>query len=344
MAIKYVLVTGCDSGFGYRLVEFLQKECFARLEVVACFHSEKGMSRFLNQVTVHKFVVDITSDKSVSDLYKQVFSLVARTKGELFGIVNNAGGLLSSGPIEWSTIQTDQAQMDLNFFGAVRVTRAFLGLLRESRGRIIMVSSVLGLVACPFGGSYSASKFALEGWADSLRREMLPFGVRVSIIEPGIFKGTSFYDRYTDFTEKAWMSVSRGIKAAYGGEYKNYVVRRLVGLREFFGDADIDKPVKAMLHALTSETPHYRYRIGIDCSVFARIVEYLPTSLSDLAMTVTDSIVTWNRSLVPVFPSKAVFRSQPWRMIVFAISGYSCMWLLILFAAFFCILIALFLS
>ena len=341
MPIKYVLVTGCDSGFGYRLAESLREECSSPLQVIACFHSEKGMARFPNNPTVHKFVVDITSDQSVSDLYKHASSLVQRTHGELFGIVNNAGGLLSSGPIEWSTIQTDQAQMDLNFFGAVRVTRAFLAFVRESRGRIIMVSSVLGLVASPLGGSYSASKFALEGWADSLRREMLPFGVRVSVIEPGMFKGTSFYDRYTYFTEKAWMSLSPGIRASYGAEYKDYVIRRLVGLRDFFGDTDIDKPVKAMLHALTSPTPNYRYRVGIDCMIFARILGYLPTSIADLAMTVTDSIVTLNRSLAPVFPSEAVFRSKPWRLIFFAIFGYSFMWL-IFFAAFFCIIGILF--
>lgn len=324
---KYVLITGCDSGFGLRLMQTIV-ESESDLAVIACFHSEKGINSVAYDSRLRKFQVDITSDTSVSELKRNVINLIKNENVMLIGIVNNAGGLLGSGPLEWSDMNADKAQMDLNFFGTVRITREFLPLIRHSRGRIVMVSSILGLVATPLGASYSASKFALEGWTDALRREMLPFGVRVCLIEPGMFKGTSFYKRYTSLSESAWTSLNPELKEVYGTEYKEYVLRRLVGLRDYFGDRDIDKPVRAMLHALISPFPKHRYRVGTDCVFYARIIGFLPTCISDIAMTLSDVVVTLDWGLFPVFPEAVTLNT--FQIMIFAIFGYCFNWLAIL--------------
>ena len=323
---KYVLITGCDSGFGFHLARCLVSRS-ADLHVIACFHSQEGIDRFGSNPRTTKLVVDITIDSSVANLEREVDNLLRKSSGTLEAIVNNAGGLVGSGPVEWSNIKDDQAQMNLNFFGTVRITRALLPLLRSSRGRIILVSSVLGLVASPFGGAYSASKFALEGWSDALRREMLPFRVRVSIIEPGMFEGTAFYRRYTSSVEESWCSLPSEIKEDYGSEYKAYVIRRLAGLRDFFGEYNIEKPMRAMMHALTSSNPKYRYRVGMDSELFARILSILPTSLADIAMTLTDPLVTFDRTMVAVFPRSASVNSI--QILLFAVFGYSFTWLVL---------------
>jgi NAD(P)-dependent dehydrogenase (short-subunit alcohol dehydrogenase family) len=320
---KFVIVTGCDSGFGKMLVDRLLSE--TSFGVIACYYSQKGVlggpdpcSRLL------KHTVDITSDSSVELLRKSVIEFLGDCP--LVGIVNNAGGLLSSGPAEWTNVSVDQAQMDLNFIGTVRVTKAFLSLIRESKeGRIVNVSSILGIIASPLGAAYAASKFAVEGWSDSLRREMLPFGVRVSIIEPGMFRGTQFYKHYTTPVEIGWKTIETSVKDAYGRHYKDYVLARLLKVYAALGSDDPKPVVDAMVHALTSPRPHRRYRLGFDCVVLARILEWVPACISDLALTIADVAITRNRDLSPQMPARGIGKS--WLAILwFSFSGYSPGW------------------
>lgn len=277
-------------------------------------------------------MVDITSDESVARLRDDVrrFLKSQGSVARLVGLVNNAGGLLSSGPVEWTDVSVDVAQMNLNFVGTVRVTKAFLSLLRESgEGRVVNVSSILGLVASPLGAAYAASKFALEGWSDALRREMLPFGVRVSIIEPGMFRGTDFYKRYTIPVSESWSKLDDSVKDAYGGPYKDYVISRLINIYAALGSPEPQKVVNVMYDALFNPAPHRRYRCGFDCVVLARILEWVPTCIADLSLTVADVAITWNATMLPRMPAKGM--SKSWTGIIrFALLGYSisrCMFL-----------------
>lgn len=316
----YVLVTGCDSGFGKLLVSRLLN---SDMHVIACYHSHKGQEACsVMDSRMIKLVVDISDDTSVASLKGSVSAIVESGQHRLFGLVNNAGGLVTSGPVEWSSVSTDIAQMDLNFFGTVRVTKALLPLLRASRGRVVIVSSILGEVASPLGGSYAASKFALEGWTDSLRREMLMFGVRVSLVEPGMYSGTKFYAKYTDHVFSNFARLDTATQLAYGEAYRDYCARRLVGLQKVFASTDTEGPVKAMMHALTSRFPKHRYRVGFDSSILGRILRLLPTSLADVALTCTDALVLLDTSLIPVMPLQAPNRYW-WSMAVFAISSYN---------------------
>jgi NAD(P)-dependent dehydrogenase (short-subunit alcohol dehydrogenase family) len=131
--------------------------------------------------------MDVDDDSSVT---KGVERLISE-HGGLDAVVTCAGWGLA-GAIEQTSIADARAQLETNFFGTVRVVRAALPSLRARHGRVILMSSIGGIIGLPFSGYYSASKFALEGWAEALAWEVKPFGVEVTLVEPGNFR--------TDFT------------------------------------------------------------------------------------------------------------------------------------------------
>jgi NAD(P)-dependent dehydrogenase (short-subunit alcohol dehydrogenase family) len=131
--------------------------------------------------------MDVDDDQSVTDGVERVISQF----GGLDAIVTCAGWGLA-GAIEQTPISEARAQMETNFFGTVRAVVAVLPALRERRGNIVIMGSIGGVIGIPFQGYYSASKFALEGWAEALAWEVKPHGVKVTVIEPGNF--------HTEFT------------------------------------------------------------------------------------------------------------------------------------------------
>jgi NAD(P)-dependent dehydrogenase (short-subunit alcohol dehydrogenase family) len=324
---SFVLITGCDSGFGSFLADRLLRN-HPLIGVIACYHTKEGLAKGpIAPDRCFKHLVDVTCDKSVDTLRSAVKSwLAAKKNASLQAIVNNAGGLLVSGPIEWSPTSLDEAQINLNFIGTVRITKAFLSNIRANRGRVINVSSILGFVGSPFGASYAASKFAVEGWTDALRREMLPFGVRVSLIEPGFFGGTEFYNRYTAPVEEGWHRLDNIVQSAYGEHYRDYVTMRLVKLYKALGTADPQWVINCMEDAIINSRPKHRYRAGLDCIILARILQWIPVQLADLILTVADVVVAMDLTMWPKMPSKSL--GSNWTCIVwFAIGGYDFPWL-----------------
>ncbi len=311
-------MTGCDSGFGKDVVKMLKGK--ERFGIVACYHQCPSP----DTRGVVSIQLDITSNQSVVNMVRVVERVLERSRGLLWGLVNNAGGLCVAGPIEWGSIETDMEQMDLIFFGHVRVTRALLPLLRKSSltcfPRIVFTSSLMGCVAAPFGGSYVASKFALEGWCDSLRRELLAFGISVHVVQPGVFHGTNFYNQY----EKLVPPPVEG----YGSRYRDYCVERLVRLRNFFGNLNTNWSVSdAIVHALTSPWPKHRYRVGYDSVVVGWLFSILPSTLADLAITICDPLIFLSARMVTTLPESS--RLNSWISIVaFALSSYSQYWIM----------------
>lgn len=126
--------------------------------------------------------LDVTDQASIAAARASVE--VALDGAPMAALVNNAG-IPAAGPLELLPLDELRRVLEVNLVGVVAVTQAFLPLLKAARGRIVNVSSVAGRVALPFMGPYAASKFALEAVSDSLRRELLPFGVAVIVIQPG---------------------------------------------------------------------------------------------------------------------------------------------------------------
>jgi NAD(P)-dependent dehydrogenase (short-subunit alcohol dehydrogenase family) len=173
-------VTGASSGIGRACAEHLHRKG----------HRVFGGSRRDVGPTLFRWLaMDVTDDEQVRAAVATVFE----EAGRLDVLINCAGAGLA-GAVEDTPMADAIAQMDLNFFGTVRACLAVLpAMRRRERGQVVNVSSLAGLIGLPFQSYYSASKFALEGWSEALRREVAPFGVRVTLIEPGDFR-TGFTD------------------------------------------------------------------------------------------------------------------------------------------------------
>ncbi|MHA3104309.1 oxidoreductase [Acinetobacter sp. ANC 3791] len=174
MAAKVVLITGASSGIGLATAELLHAEGF----------TVYGTSRRANNASKYKFQM-IELDVNQEDSVVQAIEKVISTEGHIDVLINNAGFAIAPAGAEESSMQQAQAIFETNFFGAVRMTRAVIPLMRQQQsGLILNISSILGLVPMPFGALYSASKHALEGYSESLDHELRSHGIRVSLIEP----------------------------------------------------------------------------------------------------------------------------------------------------------------
>jgi NAD(P)-dependent dehydrogenase (short-subunit alcohol dehydrogenase family) len=178
---KAVFVTGASSGIG--------KECALRLassgfRVFAGVRRNEDGERLKAEASgaLTPVPIDVTDSSSIAEAARTVSrSLDA---GGLHGLVNNAG-IAVAGPLEMLPPEALRKQFDVNVIGQIAVTQAFLPMLRAGHGRIVIMGSILGRLALPFVGAYSAAKFALEALAESLGMEIRSSGVSVSIIEPG---------------------------------------------------------------------------------------------------------------------------------------------------------------
>ncbi|MCI0744184.1 MAG: SDR family NAD(P)-dependent oxidoreductase, partial [Verrucomicrobia subdivision 3 bacterium] len=170
-----VLVTGASSGIGRAITESLVQEGMMVF----------GASRYPDRVTPVAGVEYVGLDVRSEDSVRACVNEVIERAGRMEVLINNAGYELG-GAIEETTLEEAQTQFETNFFGVARVIKAVLPAMRErGSGHIINMSSVVGwLVPAPFLGYYAASKMALEAYTEVLRHEVVPFGVKVSLIEP----------------------------------------------------------------------------------------------------------------------------------------------------------------
>ena len=188
--MKYVLITGASTGIGYTSAKYLlEKGFFVFGSVRKSSDAEKLENDFGKNLKALIFdVVDETAIKNSVPIVQEIVG-----QNGLAGLVNNAG-IAVSGPMQNVTTEQLRYQLDVNVLGVHRVTNAFLPLLWATEncshepGRIIQISSVNGILSPPFTGPYAASKFALEAMSDALRRELVIFGIKVIIVQPGPIK------------------------------------------------------------------------------------------------------------------------------------------------------------
>jgi NAD(P)-dependent dehydrogenase (short-subunit alcohol dehydrogenase family) len=182
-ATPVALVSGAASGIGQGTVRALSA---AGWTVYAGYRPD-GRSPPPPQTPPHDRVHWLALDVTDATARRAALALISAAHGRLDALVNTAG-FLAAGPLEELPERTLRAVMEVNFFGALGLTRTFLPLMRGNHGGVIvMVSSLSGLIGLPFDGAYAASKFALEGMSESLAYELEPSGVRVALIEPGAY-------------------------------------------------------------------------------------------------------------------------------------------------------------
>lgn len=210
---RVILITGSSSGFGRGAAEALLARGHT---VIATMRDPAGRNSAAAQTlreaessaggTLHVLELDVTDDASVDRAFADAVHLTKSVDV----VINNAG-IWGPGALEAYEMDQWQALFDVNLFGSVRVFRAILPLMRaRKKGLVVQVSSLQGRFVLPYSGPYVASKFAVEGMAETFRAEIAPFGVEVSIIEP--------FDYMTEMKLKARDHVARNeqIQAAYG--------------------------------------------------------------------------------------------------------------------------------
>jgi NAD(P)-dependent dehydrogenase (short-subunit alcohol dehydrogenase family) len=231
---RVVLVTGASSGIGLACATYLAERGFRVYGTSR--RSTTGPAAFT------MLTADVTDDRSV----EQAVATVLAREGRLDIVVNNAG-MGIAGPVEDTTIEEARKQLEVNFFGAFRVSRAALPAMRSRRGGyIVNIGSIAGLIALPYQGVYSASKFALEGLSEALRIEVRPFGIRVVIIEPG--------DHKTGITQNRHVTQS-----TYGQSFEAALARTAHDEQNGPGPEQI---ARLLYRIVNQPNPRFRHTVG----------------------------------------------------------------------------------
>uniref|UniRef100_A0A8C6XIA0 D-beta-hydroxybutyrate dehydrogenase, mitochondrial n=1 Tax=Naja naja TaxID=35670 RepID=A0A8C6XIA0_NAJNA len=201
----------------------------------------------------------------------------------LWGLVNNAG-ISSFGDVEFTSVEKYQRVADINLWGTLRVTKAFLPLIRRARGRIVNMSSMLGRMARPMRSSYCISKFGLEAFSDCLRQEMYRWGVSVVAIEPSNFiaaTGILTPEGIEAEAECMWRGASEAVRADYGEADFQEKLSRMKGFAHS-GLQDVSPVLDALTEALAARRPCSRYT-PMEASWWLRLqaATHLPSALAD---------------------------------------------------------------
>jgi NAD(P)-dependent dehydrogenase (short-subunit alcohol dehydrogenase family) len=265
-----VVITGASTGIGEATALQLQKAGFRVFAGVR--KPEDGDRLRAAGVTVIQ-PLDVTKAEDVAAAVDTVEQ--ALNGAPLRGIVNNAG-IGIGGPLEALDLDDFRRTIEVNTTGQLAVTKAFLPLLRKSKGRIVNMSSIGGRVAQPFAGPYIASKFALEAVTDVLRAELLGWGVDVIAIEPGTI-ATPIWEKSSQEAEKVLAKLSPEQRELYG---KRLAKMSKVLERQTKRGAPPEKVAEAVEKALTASRPRPRYLIG-DARVLLNLKRFLPTRWFD---------------------------------------------------------------
>lgn len=254
------LVTGASSGIGRATAKALQSAGFRVFG-----SSRRAAPESADGVAM--LACDVTDDASVAKLVEEV---LARA-GRIDLLVNNAGIGLLGGAEESSTAQA-QALFDVNVFGVLRVTSAVLPAMRRQRkGRIVNLSSVLGLIPAPYSALYASTKHAIEGYSESLDHELRTFGIRVVLVEPA-YTRTSFEENLLrpDLSLDIYDSARAGM---------NGVLRKAIET----GDAP-EVVARTILEAATASVPKRRYAAGKMARRVSILRRFVPESAFDRSL------------------------------------------------------------
>jgi NAD(P)-dependent dehydrogenase (short-subunit alcohol dehydrogenase family) len=269
---QIVVITGASTGIG--------RACALRLEAMGMRvfagvrKTADGEALADGRPRITPVIIDVT-DQATIDAARAIVDAAAGSGG-IAGLVNNAG-IGVGGPLEFVPIDEMRRQFEVNVFGQLAVTQAFLPLLRKAKGRIVNIGSIGGRLASPFIAPYSASKFAMEALTDALRIELRPWGIDVMIVEPGSI-ATSIWDKAKATTAELERDMSDEARALYGGSVD--------AVKAFIEGAEkraipADAVAKSVAHALTSKRPKTRYLVGRDAHLQAALATVAPDRVVD---------------------------------------------------------------
>ncbi len=272
MERKCIIITGCSSGIGQCLAQGLQQRGY---RVFATARQSADVVH-LTGMNLESLPLDLDSSASIQHA---VTEILKRTQGKVYALINN-GAYGQPGAVEDLTRDTLRRQFETNLFGTQELTNLVLPAMRvQGEGRIIQISSLLGIVCLAYRGAYNASKFALEALSDTLRLELRDTNIYISLIEPGPI--TSRFRENALAAFKANIDVTHSVhRARYAG-----MLQRLEGQT---GPQPFTLPpeaaLKKVIHALEARRPKIRYPITVPAYLMAALKRVLPFSLLDAVL------------------------------------------------------------
>ena len=252
---KVALVTGSSSGIGFETSLALARNGFYTFATMRNISKGEKIKELAKKENLPIEIIELDVDKENS--VKNTINTIIEKKQRVDVLVNNAGwGLWGS--VEDVSVNEFKAQFETNFFSVIRIIQEVAPIIREQKsGHIINISSIAGRIGFPISPAYISSKFALEGLSESLRFELMPFGVNVIIIEPGMIK-TNFFE-----------PMKLGKKAENTDAYKNITEKVLSGVKMMAQMATDPKEVSnTIIQAIKEEKPLPRYIVGNDALMF----------------------------------------------------------------------------
>ena len=268
-----VVITGASTGIGEACALHLDKMGFRVFAGIRkATDGESLRQRASERLTTIR--LDISDETEISHAARNVIDALG--SAGLAGLVNNAG-VVVGGMLEFLPLDELRRQLEVNVIGQIAVTQAFLPYLRKARGRIVNISSLSGLLSAPFTGAYSASKFALEALTDSLRMELRPWKMDVSIVEPGFIQ--------TPITSKS-LAAAEALRAQLPAEALQLygpAMRAVMEAteREAAKGASTEVVAKAVAHALSARRPRTRYIVGNHSRFTIGFIRALPDRWRD---------------------------------------------------------------
>ena len=267
--MRNVLITGCSSGIGYCVAKGLRERGY---QVFASARKQEDVER-LESEGFKTLQLDLANAESVQDA---VYELMLRTNSELYAVFHN-GAYGQAGALEDLSREALEKQFAANVFGWHQLTTMLIPMFRQrNEGRIIYNSSLFGYIALPFRGAYNASKYAIEGMADTLRLELADTDIKVSLIEPGPIESRFRANALQSLKEH--VSIDQSVhRLKYQGAIKR--------LEKVGPAAPFTLPPEAVLAkvilALESPSPKARYPVTVPAHLFWILRRILPTGWLD---------------------------------------------------------------
>jgi short-subunit dehydrogenase len=283
---KTILITGATAGIGrHAALELVRRGH----HVIATGRREKALVALKEEAgklgagKLDVVRLDVTSEDDVKEARALVHGL---TNGHGVDVLVNNAGYGQMGPLETVSDADLRKQYETNVFGLMSVTRAFLPKMRDrGDGRIINVSSIGGRVTFPLMGAYNSTKYAVESLSDALRLELAPFGISVSIVEPGPIR-TEFNDRAMETIDTTTVESS---------PYAPVLVQAERFKKTFeSGAAGPEVTTNAIAHAALARRPRVRYVVPFSSSIMLAVLAFFPTRLVDAVMRLATGLTRKN--------------------------------------------------
>lgn len=269
--MKSVLVTGASTGIGFSTAVYLSERGFKVYAGVRKPEHEQSLLA-ASKGAITPILLDVTDTNQILAAIEKIKNAGAG----LWGLVNNAG-IVVAGPLEYLSVEELKEQFEVNVFGLHNMTIHALPLLRESRGRVVHVGSVSGHFAFPFVGPYCASKFAVTALGDSLRRELRPHGIKVSLIEPGRVI-TPIWEKSAATNNARRARLPKAAEAHYGESMTKLEVFTQKAAHSGVASEVVAKKIH---HALSSRCPRAHYLVGADARIEVFLQRFIPARWAD---------------------------------------------------------------